>query len=175
VPASAQALSTRRRWTAPRLRSYEKFQTDPHFKDYILFFEYFHGDNGRGCGASHQTGWTGLIANLIDQLHEEEETAGASAAGQPAGQASAVFIAADPCVGASNRSTSKSRGTIMSLKNKVAIVTGGNSGHWSGDRSRTRTAGAASSSTTWPILRRPRRSSSRLPSSATNPSAWMPT
>ena len=46
----------------------EKFQTDPHFKDHILFQEYFHGDNGRGCGASHQTGWTGLIANLIDQL-----------------------------------------------------------------------------------------------------------
>jgi hypothetical protein len=49
---------------------YEKFQTDPHFKDYILFHEYFHGDNGRGCGASHQTGWTGLIANLISQLAE---------------------------------------------------------------------------------------------------------
>jgi len=70
----------------PVFGSYEKFQTDPHFKDYILFFEYFHGDNGRGCGASHQTGWTGLIANLIDQLHEEEETAGASAAGQPPGK-----------------------------------------------------------------------------------------
>jgi hypothetical protein len=46
----------------------EKFQTDPHFKDHILFHEYFHSDNGRGCGASHQTGWTGLIANLINQL-----------------------------------------------------------------------------------------------------------
>jgi hypothetical protein len=43
----------------------EKMQNDPHFKDYILFHEYFHGDNGRGLGASHQTGWTGLIANLI--------------------------------------------------------------------------------------------------------------
>jgi hypothetical protein len=50
---------------------YEKFQTDPHFKDYILFHEYFHGDNGRGCGASHQTGWTGLVANLISQLVQE--------------------------------------------------------------------------------------------------------
>ncbi|MGB6303408.1 MAG: glucosidase, partial [Acidobacteriaceae bacterium] len=37
----------------------EKFQTDPHWKDYLLFFEYFHGDNGAGLGASHQTGWTG--------------------------------------------------------------------------------------------------------------------
>ncbi len=43
----------------------KKFQTDPHFKDYIPFFEYFHGDNGKGLGASHQTGWTGLIAKLI--------------------------------------------------------------------------------------------------------------
>ena len=44
----------------------EKFQTDPHWKDYILFYEYFHGDNGAGIGASHQTGWTGSIATLID-------------------------------------------------------------------------------------------------------------
>ncbi len=43
----------------------EKMQCDPHFKDYILFFEYFHGDNGRGVGASHQTGWTGLISKLL--------------------------------------------------------------------------------------------------------------
>src|ERR1700756_3670727 len=43
----------------------EKFQTDPHWRDYILFHEYFHGDNGAGLGASHQTGWTGLIARLI--------------------------------------------------------------------------------------------------------------
>src|SRR5438105_10169880 len=43
----------------------EKFQTDPHWRDHILFYEYFHGDNGAGLGASHQTGWTGLIAKLI--------------------------------------------------------------------------------------------------------------
>jgi hypothetical protein len=43
-----------------------KFQDDPHWKDYILFYEYFHGDNGAGLGASHQTGWTGVIARLID-------------------------------------------------------------------------------------------------------------
>jgi hypothetical protein len=43
----------------------EKQQTDPHFKDHILFYEYFHGDNGRGLGAAHQTGWTGLVAELI--------------------------------------------------------------------------------------------------------------
>ncbi|MGA7411218.1 MAG: glucosidase [Bryobacteraceae bacterium] len=44
----------------------EKFQSDPQWKDYILFYEYFHGDNGAGLGASHQTGWTGVIAKLID-------------------------------------------------------------------------------------------------------------
>jgi hypothetical protein len=43
----------------------EKFQTDPHWRDLILFYEYFHGDNGAGVGASHQTGWTGLVAPLI--------------------------------------------------------------------------------------------------------------
>ena len=44
----------------------EKFQADPHWKDYILFYEYFHGDNGAGLGASHQTGWTGLVATCIE-------------------------------------------------------------------------------------------------------------
>ena len=44
----------------------EKFQTDPQWKDYLLFHEYFHGDNGAGLGASHQTGWTGAVATLID-------------------------------------------------------------------------------------------------------------
>jgi hypothetical protein len=44
----------------------EKFQTDPQWKDYIPFNEYFHGDNGAGLGASHQTGWTGLVAKLIE-------------------------------------------------------------------------------------------------------------
>ena len=43
-----------------------KFQKDPHWRDYILFYEYFHGDNGAGLGASHQTGWTGVVARLLD-------------------------------------------------------------------------------------------------------------
>jgi hypothetical protein len=43
----------------------EKFQTDPHWRDHVLFYEYFHGDNGAGLGASHQTGWTGVVATLI--------------------------------------------------------------------------------------------------------------
>jgi hypothetical protein len=49
----------------PVYGSTEKFQTDPHWRDLILFYEYFHGDNGSGLGASHQTGWTGLVAKLI--------------------------------------------------------------------------------------------------------------
>jgi len=44
----------------------EKFQNHPHWKDYLLFYEYCHGDNGAGIGASHQTGWTGLVATLIE-------------------------------------------------------------------------------------------------------------
>ena len=44
-----------------------KFQEDPHWRDLILFHEYFHGDTGEGLGASHQTGWTGLVASLIDE------------------------------------------------------------------------------------------------------------
>jgi len=43
-----------------------KFQQDPHWRDLILFYEYFHGDNGAGLGASHQTGWTGTVAALLD-------------------------------------------------------------------------------------------------------------
>ena len=43
----------------------EKFQNDPHWRDHLLFYEFFHGDNGAGLGASHQTGWTGLVAKLI--------------------------------------------------------------------------------------------------------------
>ena len=43
----------------------EKFQDDPHWRDYVLFYEYFHGDNGAGLGASHQTGWTGIVARLM--------------------------------------------------------------------------------------------------------------
>ncbi len=42
-----------------------KFQDDPHWRDCILFYEYFHGDNGAGLGASHQTGWTGVIARAM--------------------------------------------------------------------------------------------------------------
>ena len=42
-----------------------KFQDDPHWRDYLLFYEYFHGNNGAGLGASHQTGWTGIVARTL--------------------------------------------------------------------------------------------------------------
>lgn len=56
----------------------EKFQLDEHFRDNILFYEYFHGDNGRGLGASHQTGWTGLVSKLLQQIGEYEDESSSS-------------------------------------------------------------------------------------------------
>ncbi|MBP6823384.1 MAG: glucosidase [Acidobacteria bacterium] len=52
----------------------DKFQRDEHWRDLVLFYEYFHGDNGAGLGASHQTGWTGLVAKLIQQVYVEQRT-----------------------------------------------------------------------------------------------------
>ncbi len=48
----------------------EKYQTDPNFRDHVLFYEYFHGDNAAGLGANHQTGWTALVAKLLQQSGE---------------------------------------------------------------------------------------------------------
>jgi hypothetical protein len=52
----------------PLFGASQKMRKDPNFRDHLLFYEYFHGDTGRGLGASHQTGWTGLIATVIDEL-----------------------------------------------------------------------------------------------------------
>ncbi len=60
----------------PVLKGHPKLATDPHFKDYLLFHEYFHGDTGRGVGASHQTGWTGLIAKLLHSGSDPRKTGG---------------------------------------------------------------------------------------------------
>ena len=68
------------------MNSHPKLQHDPHFKDYLLFHEYFHGDTGRGLGASHQTGWTGLVAKLLQPRRSEAsaaERAGAVPARKP--------------------------------------------------------------------------------------------
>jgi hypothetical protein len=50
----------------------ERFQSDPHWRDLILFHEYFHGDTGQGLGASHQTGWTAVVAKLLQQSGEKD-------------------------------------------------------------------------------------------------------
>jgi hypothetical protein len=55
----------------PVLGDNAKFQNDPHWRDYVLFHEYFHGDTGRGLGASHQTGWTALVVSMISELEAE--------------------------------------------------------------------------------------------------------
>ena len=57
----------------PVFGDHPKLQNDPHFKDHVLFYEYFHGDNGRGVGASHQTGWTGAVAKLLQPRRRESE------------------------------------------------------------------------------------------------------
>jgi hypothetical protein len=49
---------------------YDLLQNDPHWQNYLLFHEYFHGDTGKGLGAPHQTGWTALVAKLIQQYGE---------------------------------------------------------------------------------------------------------
>ncbi|MDP1817046.1 MAG: glucosidase [Leadbetterella sp.] len=56
----------------PFMGNVEKFNKDKDFKDYYHFYEYFHGDNGKGLGASHQTGWTGLVADLIQEVNEKK-------------------------------------------------------------------------------------------------------
>ncbi|MEE3715180.1 glucosidase [Tumidithrix elongata RA019] len=65
----------------PTYGASEKFQNDPHWKDLILFYEYFHGDNGAGIGASHQTGWTGCVARIIQAMSDvtQEIASGANA------------------------------------------------------------------------------------------------
>jgi hypothetical protein len=59
----------------PVLKYHPKLASDPHFKDYVLFHEYFHGDTGRGVGASHQTGWTGLVAKLLQTRSKTAKSA----------------------------------------------------------------------------------------------------
>jgi hypothetical protein len=66
----------------PVLAYHPKLHGDPHFRDYVLFHEYFNGDNGQGVGASHQTGWTGLVAKLLQP--REQHAAATSAVNRPA-------------------------------------------------------------------------------------------
>ena len=75
----------------------EKFQNDPHCRDLILFYEYFHGDNGAGLGASHQTGWTGIVARGMHLF--ATTTAGASAAARQVGRGNRRSSATDRALG----------------------------------------------------------------------------
>jgi len=71
----------------PVFGNLEKFQTDPHWRDLVLFHEYFHGDTGAGVGANHQTGWTGVVTKLMQQSGESRERSGPrprAPAGEPA-------------------------------------------------------------------------------------------
>ena len=61
----------------------KKFQDDPHWRDYILFYEYFHGDNGAGLGASHQAGWTGLVALTLDFFARVDPKVALETSGRP--------------------------------------------------------------------------------------------
>ena len=86
----------------PNYGGTEKFQADPHWKDCILFYEYFHGDNGAGLGASHQTGWTGLVAKIM-QLYcvvqpEKILASGRKAVFQPNSQEHVVTQTTSDCV-----------------------------------------------------------------------------
>jgi hypothetical protein len=62
----------------------ERFQADPHWRDLILFHEYFHGDTGQGLGASHQTGWTALVTRCMEDLARARQVRGAARSAQPA-------------------------------------------------------------------------------------------
>ena len=68
VAAAHRALPRAHRRAPARLRRERAVQHDPHLRDLVMFYEYFHGDNGAGLGASHQTGWTALVARLIQSL-----------------------------------------------------------------------------------------------------------
>jgi hypothetical protein len=63
----------------PVYSHHPRLQQDPHFRDHVLFYEYFHGDSGRGVGASHQTGWTGLVAKLLMPRYQDPMRAAAAA------------------------------------------------------------------------------------------------
>jgi hypothetical protein len=77
----------------PVFRQHPKIQNDPHFRDYVLFYEYFDGDTGRGVGASHQTGWTGLVAKL---LQPRRAAVASDAAREPTGAPAAGATAVVP-------------------------------------------------------------------------------
>ncbi|MBV8306996.1 MAG: glucosidase, partial [Gammaproteobacteria bacterium] len=75
---------------------HERTLKDPHFRDYVLFYEYFHGDSGRGVGAAHQTGWTGLVAKLLMPRYSAETQAAENAPRAPRAPAAASAALQSP-------------------------------------------------------------------------------
>jgi hypothetical protein len=73
----------------------KKFQDDPHWKDHILFYEYFHGENGAGLGASHQTGWTGIIARILDLFERMTPEEAMKPAGKLMGEMTRAQVAGE--------------------------------------------------------------------------------
>ena len=96
IPIQAYEILRDEQGARPVYGRSQKFQADPHWRDLILFYEYFHGDSGAGLGASHQTGWTGLAATLIQLfgradardfiMKQQPSEAHAPASGAPADQ-----------------------------------------------------------------------------------------
>jgi hypothetical protein len=78
----------------PVFAHHPKLQQDPHFRDHLLFYEYFHGDSGRGVGACHQTGWTGLVAKLLLPRYAHDTTQTSSSEGDLDGRPRALHTPA---------------------------------------------------------------------------------
>jgi hypothetical protein len=80
----------------PVFGHHPRMQDDPHFRDHVLFFEYFHGDTGRGVGASHQTGWTGLVAKLLMPRYSTDLNQTTAHEGNTDGHARSLHALANP-------------------------------------------------------------------------------
>src|SRR5262249_9944271 len=78
----------------PVFAHHPRLQQDPHFRDHLLFYEYFHGDTGRGVGASHQTGWTGLVAKLLMPRYTQDTTQTSASEGDRDGHARSLHAPA---------------------------------------------------------------------------------
>ena len=93
APAGQHLPARRGRPPARSTAATQKFQDDPHWRDHILFYEYFHGDNGAGLGASHQTGWTGVIARADAPVRDDHARSRFSSSARSAG---AMDVASAP-------------------------------------------------------------------------------
>jgi hypothetical protein len=93
----------------PVYADHPRMQQDAHFRDHVLFYEYFHGDSGRGVGASHQTGWTGLVAKLLMPRYQQPLAAHAESTAKPEAAADRPQA---PAVSIAKSRTSKPKSTL---------------------------------------------------------------